>query len=97
MIKLSKPVIKLKNKGQLAETLYREDYDKIIVYNDGKWARTTNMAQDSTEMVFCRSSHYNMTKSQCKSFVGAIEALLNGDYAYYEYIISLIRDARRRK
>lgn len=91
MIKLTKPVIKLKNKGKLLNMLFHEDYNYLAVYSNGKWDRRMSSTAHDKEMVFRRADHYGMTKAQCKSFIGAIGALLNGNFAYYEYIISLIR------
>lgn len=73
--------MKIKDKGQLKEILFTENYDKIVLFNNGEWAKITTGTDVSNDKDVCciinRVHFYDVTKRQVAEKIKDMEFSLN--------------------
>jgi hypothetical protein len=75
--------IRIKRKGVLKDILYREAYDKIVIYPNGDWALITNGTVDPNSCyVLSRNYFYDKSHRDIDRIVKYYENLLNGGEDY---------------
>jgi hypothetical protein len=73
-----KKTIKIKQKGELREALYKESYDKVAIYADGTWEPLTSGTHDySAVYTISRPFFYDVSRKMVEKELEKIENILN--------------------
>ena len=71
--------VRVQDKMNLKDMLYREDYDRVCIRDDGTWYKTTVGTMSKTAIYrIDRSDYYDMSRRQVDELVKIVECVLNG-------------------
>jgi hypothetical protein len=78
--------MKIKNKTELKEILLTENYDKIVLFNNGTWTKITTGTDVSNDKEVClvlnRVFFYDVTRKEVQEKIKEMEFSLNYDIEY---------------